>query len=216
MSKGALIALSLLVCTAAFGQLDSNSITVTASNNVNVQPDQAVFAVTVQSGLTTGLEDVLAALQGSNITAANLAGVSTQSQFIAGNPAAPILSWVFALTAPLTNTKATVASLTTLQQNIAKANNGLMLSFTIAGTQVSAQAQTCSLSNLVASATTQAQNLAAAGGVTLGPIVALSGSTGNVIASPQFIASGPYVSSIVNSVSPPCAITVKFTVIRFQ
>jgi uncharacterized protein YggE len=106
------------------------------------------------------------------------------------------LQWAFTLPAPLANTKATVASLTTLQTNIANANNGLTLSFSITGTQVStqlAQSQTCSLTALIASATTQAQSLAAAGGLTLGPILALSSAT----ASP-----------------PPCTVTVKFSVSR--
>jgi hypothetical protein len=56
-----------LFCSLAFGQIDSNSITVTASNNVSLQPDQAVFGTTVQSGINTGLDDVLMALQGSGI-----------------------------------------------------------------------------------------------------------------------------------------------------
>ena len=55
-----------------------------------------------------------------------------------------------------------------------QANNGLTLSFSIVGTQVSqqlAQSQTCSLSSLITAATTQAQSLAAAGGFTLGSIL---------------------------------------------
>ena len=145
-------------CSLAFAQLDSNSITVSASNNVTLQPDQAIFSVSVTSGLTTGFDDVLAALQGSGITAANLSGVTTQNDFavLSGGPGGqippPMLTWSFTLTSPLTNTKSTVASLTTLQQNIAKANNGLTLSFSIVGTQVSqqlAQSQTCSIPSLL-------------------------------------------------------------------
>jgi uncharacterized protein YggE len=218
MRKGALILLPLLVCPAAFGQLDSNAITVSASNNTTVQPDQAIFGISVQSGITTGLEDVLTALQGSGITAANFAGVSSQNQFLnTGRSAGSTLIWVFTLTAPLANTKPTVANLTTLQQNIAKANNGLSLSFSLAGTQISqqlAQAQTCSLSSLITSATTQAQNLASASGLTLGSIVGIASSSGNLVSSPVFIPN-PYISVVVNGVAPaPCAITVKFALNR--
>lgn len=205
-------------CSLAFGQLDSNSITVTASNNASLQPDQAIFSVTVQSPLSTGLDDVLAALQGSGITAANLSGVSTNNQFGVPVPPQPTLVWSFNLPAPLANTKATVASLTTLSQNIAKANNGLALSFNIVGTQVSqqlAQSQTCSLSGLIASATTQAQALAAVGGVTLGAISALSSSTSGVISNSSYVESGAYISTVINSAPPPCAVTVKFTVTRY-
>lgn len=200
--------------------MDSNSITVSASNNATLQPDQAVFSVSVTAPLTTGLDDVLTALAGSGITAANLSGVSTQGIYsVLGGAGTqippPMLVWTFSLTAPLANTKATVASLTTLQQNIAKANNGLTLSFSIVGTQVSqqlAQSQTCSLSSLITSATTQAQALAAAAGLQLGAILALSTSTSNTLATSQVFASGPYVSTIYNSVPPPCAITVKFNI----
>jgi uncharacterized protein YggE len=189
--------------------LDSNSITVSASNNAILQPDQAIFSVTVQSGISTGLDDVLTALQGSGITAANFSGVSTQGQFAAttlpgGLAPLPSLFWTFNLPVPITNTKATVASLTTLQQTLAMQNNGLTLSFSIVGTQVSqqlAQSQTCSLSALITAATTQAQSLAAAGGFTLGSILAMSSSTSNGVISPY-------------ATQPSCAITVKFNVTR--
>lgn len=212
----------LASCSLAFGQLDSNSITVTASNNVILQPDQAVFSVTVTSPLTTGLDDVLTALAGSGITSANFAGVSTQNVIsVIGGPGTqvppPMLVWSFTLAAPLANTKATVASLTTLQQNIAKANNGLTLSFSIVGMQVSqqlAQSQTCSFSNLIATATMQAQALAAVGGVTLGSILALSSSTSNVTSSSNYVGVGAVVYESVYSTPPPCAITVKFNVTR--
>jgi Protein of unknown function (DUF541) len=209
MPKMFAIVLPLLFGSVAFGQLDSNSITVSASNNATLQPDQAIFSVSVQSGISTGLDDVLTALQGSGITLANFSGVSTQGQFSSttlpgGQLPPPSLFWTFNLPVSLTNTKATVASLTTLQQTLSMQNNGLALSFSIVGTQVSqqlAQSQTCSLSALLTSATTQAQSLAAAGGLTLGSILAMSSSTSNV-------ASSPYATA------PPCTITVKFNVTR--
>lgn len=197
------VALALLFCSLAFGQLESNSITVNASNNPTLQPDQAIFQVIVQSPITTGLDDILTALQGSGITAANLSNVNTQTAYN-GSTSSLVLQWMFNLPSPLANTKATVASFTTLQQNIAKANNQLTLSFSIVGTQVSqqlAQSQTCSFSALIALATTQAQSLAAAGGLTLGSISALSGSTAYGISNPFGTASN-------------CAITVTFAVAR--
>lgn len=196
MRKSGLVFLLVSCVPLVFAQLDSNSITVTASQNATLQPDQAIFSLTVQSPVTTGFDDILAALQPVGVTAANFTGVSSSVSGLVGRRPAPTLLWGFNLPAPLANTKATVASLTTLQTNIANANNGLTLSFSIAGTQVStqlAQSQTCSLAALIASATTQAQNLAAAGGLTLGSILALSSST----ASP-----------------PPCTATVKFNLTR--
>ena len=224
MRKSGLVFVLVSFCPLAFGQLDSNSITVSVSNNANLQPDQAVFSVTVQSSITSGLDDVLGALQGSGITAANFTGVSTQGQSIAilsnGPPPtpAPTIGWTFSLPVPLTNTKATVATLTTVQQNIAKLNNGMTLSFNIVGTQVSqqlAQSQTCSLSALIASATTQAQNLANASSLTLGSILALSSTTSSVGSATQGIVEvGAFVSTLSSAVPPPCAVTVKFNVTR--
>jgi uncharacterized protein YggE len=222
MWKSGLVFALVSFCPLAFGQLDSNSITVSVSNNATLQPDQAVFSVTVQSSISSSLDDVLAALQGSGITAANFTGVSTQGQSIAilsaGPPPIPVptLGWMFSLPVPLTNTKATVATLTTLQQNIAKLNNGMTLSFNIVGTQVSqqlAQSQTCSLSALIASATTQAQNLASAAGLTLGSILALSSATSTVGSGPQLPLEVPGL--LFSATPPPCAITVKFNVTRY-
>jgi hypothetical protein len=191
--------LPLLFCSVAFGQLDSNSITVSASTTATLQPDQVVFSVSVASGINTGLDDILAALQGLGVTAANFSSVSTQGQTIATLGTvplmpAPALIWFFTLPTPLANTKATVASLAALQQSFTQQNNGLTLSFSVTGTQVSQQlmqSQPCSIAGLITAATTQAESLAAASGFTLGGILALSSSTPS-----------------------PCAITVKFNVTR--
>jgi uncharacterized protein YggE len=213
MRKRVLILLFVSCCSPAFGQTEPNSITVSASQNVSLQPDQAVFAVTVQSGVNTGLDDVLAALQGSGITAANLSGVSTAC---ATNPCStPALQWVFSLTGPLTNTKTIVASLTTLQQNIAKLNNGLTLSFSIAGTAVSqqlAQSQTCSLSGLIANATTRAQALAGAANLSVGRILAISSATSNGVSNIEgvFAELSPVQVYAPSANPPPCAVTVTF------
>ncbi len=224
MRKGLVFFLPLLSCALAFGQLDSNSITVTASNNASLQPDEALFSVSVTSSQTTGLDDVLAALQPVGVTVGNFSGVSTQpsATLIVGGlstTSAPTLIWSFTLPAPLANTKATVATLTSLQQNIAKANSGLTMAFSIAGTQVSqqlSQSQTCSLPALITAATTQAQTLAAAGSLTLGSILAMSSSTSNAVYTPTNVIAGPgYVSSSGGtSVPPPCAVTVKFNATR--
>ncbi len=212
--------LPFLFCSLAFGQIGSDSITVSASNNTSLQPDQAVFGITVQSGVSTGLDDVLAALQGSGITIANFSGVTTLGQFVLSigsvPPTSPLtLAWTFSLPVPLTNTKTTVASLTTLEQNIAKQNNGLTLSFSIVGTQVSqqlAQSQTCSLSGLIATATTEAQSLASAANLTVGRILALSSSTSTGVSNTGAIVGvfGSVSFATISAAPPPCAITVRF------
>jgi hypothetical protein len=190
--------LLLIPASLAYGQLNFNAVTVTSSQNANLQPDQAVFAVTVTSPLNTALNDVVAALQGSGIGLANFSGVS-----VLGGQAA--LQWNFALTAPLDNTKGTVATLIALQQSVAAKNSSLALSFSIQGTQVSQQAQQsqpCVISSLLSDARSQAQTLAAASGRALGRIMAMLSSTSNTTAG----SSQP-------SAPPPCTVTVTFAVI---
>lgn len=174
--------LSLVTALFAFAQVNSNSIIVTASQNPTLTPDQAVFSVTVQSGTNTSLNDVLTALQGSGLTAANFSGVSTLGLFNPSTGATTNVNilWNFTLAAPLTSTTATVASLATLQQKLAQNTPPLNLSFSVEGTQVSAQqqqSQTCSISSLLANAQSQAQTLANAGGLNLNGILSISGST---------------------------------------
>src|ERR1700681_4242672 len=120
MVKRLPIFLLILSAPAAFAQLDANSVIVTASRSLTQQPDQVLFGVTVQSGLSTSLDDVVAALQGSGITAANFSGVSTSPVILllpAPQPnVAPALQWNFALPAPLAKIKDTIATLTALQK----------------------------------------------------------------------------------------------------
>ena len=223
MRKTALVCYLMFTGTLAYGQLDSNSITVSVSRNSTVQPDQVVFAVSVQSGLSTGLSDVLTALQGTGITIANFGSVGTGYQNT--NPYAvppAMLTWSFIEAVPFAKMADTVASLTALQQTIAQGKNGLTLSFSVQGTQISAQlaqSQTCSLSGLISDAQAQAQNMASAAGVTVGPIIALSSATTNVVpTAPVSVGlAGFLTSSLVSSpeFAPPCAMTVKFGLFRY-
>jgi len=200
MVRGFVVTL-LLSAALAYGQLDPNTITVTATSGVTaLHPDQMIFAVTVSSGLNTSLDDVLAALAGSGITAANFSNVNGNSlTIITGNPSslpAPAISWTFALPVPFAKMKDTIAMLTALQKSIAQNNSGLSLSFTIQGTQVSnqlQQMQTCPTSDLLSQARTQAQQLATAANLFVGAVLSMSTAT---------------------STTPPCTLTVKFAVTR--
>ncbi len=229
MIKRMLIVSFLASGLLLFGQLDSNSVTVTASRSTSLQPDQVVFAVFVGSGLNASLDDVLAAVKGLSITMANFSGVVTGGAFGTGIPVVgipgltpaplPPLQWVFALPVPFSKMKDTVSALTSLQQSLAQANNGLTLSFQVQGTTVSAalqQSQTCSIPDLIADARAQAQKLADAAGLNLGSILALSGSTSppvpNSIPSVQLVG---FVSSNILTTPHFCAVTVKFAVTRF-
>src|SRR5579862_8861507 len=146
-----------------------NTVTVNASQSSAAQPDQAVFSISVASGVSTNLDDVVKALSGTGITAANLYTIS--GQLPAGPTVAQAgfaalqITWTFQLVVPLANVQTETASLTALQKTIPQNNSGLSLSFVLQNAQVStSQAQSCDLVALVANARAQAQALAAAAG----------------------------------------------------
>jgi len=203
-----------LVAPALFGQLSTNSVTVTASNTATLQPDQILYSIEVDSPLNATLDQVVAAVASLGITAANLSSVNAQGVLavvpVIGQPVTPtLLSWFFTLAAPIASNQTTVAQLTSLQQSIAKQNNGLKMSFSIQGTQISQQlqqSQPCVLANLLTQARTQAQSLASAAGFNLDVIQAMS-STITTSVSGQ----GQSASSVPLGVgSAPCTVTVRF------
>jgi hypothetical protein len=159
----------LLAAAPLFAQLPSNTVTIAATRSINLQPDQVVFGLTINSSPTASLDQIVAALSGLGITAADLSA--------AVNTDPTTMQWNFTLTALLSNLTTTIGSLTKLQQTITQNNSGLMLTFSVGGTQVSQQlqqSQTCSNADLISDATAQAQKLTAAATMTLGPIVKLS------------------------------------------
>ncbi len=204
-----------------FGQLDTDSLTISATRTFNLQPDQGVLGVYVDSAATAGLSDVLAALQGSGITADNLTRFYTPDPFMVP----PRLRWQFTLTTPLSKMRDTIVSLAALQMALAQQNSGLALTFNIQGTQVSAQSQAvqqCRVENLLADARAQAQKLADAIRVSVGPVLAMSTATftalpiGYVpypVAVIGVLGSSPY-GAVSTSVSVSCSLIVKFSLAR--
>lgn len=165
----------ILVPSFLFGQPGSGTVTVTASNNSNPQPDQALFSVSVNSGIGQSLDSVVTAVASAGISAANLSGLNFQSA--TPPPSTPPLTWTFQLIVPVTQVKNTTTTLLALQKTISQNNSGLTLSFSLQGTQVSQQLQgTCDFVGLMNSARAEAQNIAAATGFTSGAVVGITGS----------------------------------------
>src|SRR5258708_2368544 len=89
--------LGILLATVeslAFGQLDSDTLTVSVSQSVNLQPDQIVFGITQIAPPDRSLNEVLATLKAAGITAANFSTVYSV-------PGSPDLHWVFTMAVPL-------------------------------------------------------------------------------------------------------------------
>ena len=87
---------------------------------------------------------------------------------------------------------------------MAKKDNGMSLAYALRGTQASPQAlavQKCAEADLIGDARTQAQKMASAAGLSIGGVVAVSGTSLVTPASTAF-SSGTY--------QPSCTLTVKF------
>src|ERR1700730_13282796 len=97
--------LGILLATVeslAFGQLDSDTLTVSVSQSVNLQPDQIVFGITQIAPPDRSVEDILASLKAAGITQATFSTVYSV-------PGSPDLHWVFTIAAPLSKMQATSA-----------------------------------------------------------------------------------------------------------
>jgi hypothetical protein len=200
-----------------FGQLASDTLTISASRVLSIQADQTDFNVTVDAPPSNGLDEILTAIQTSAITAANLSSLRSLTD--------GTLEWFFTLPVSFAKVQTTAAALVTLQQTIAKSNNGLTLSFYIGGLQASdalAQAQSCPVTDLLSDAQSQAKKLADAAGFVVGPILTINGSSANSAAALADFFSVPTGAKFVNAVNypapapPACAITVKFRLLRYQ
>jgi uncharacterized protein YggE len=220
MQQFLLITLALANASLVFAQLDTNTITIQASRSVNLTPDQIIFSVSISADSNTSLDQIVAALSNSGIAAANFAGVT------GGTDNQSLLQWLFTLAAPLAKMKATIASLTALQQSIARSNSGMTLAFQVQGSRVSPesiQSQACSIADLVADAQTQAQSVAAAAGLAIGPIVAISDGSSSA-AAPTFVRAGDFlIGNWINPTglwynprAPGCSLEVKFKLLRYQ
>ncbi|HUA86020.1 MAG TPA: SIMPL domain-containing protein [Bryobacteraceae bacterium] len=215
-----LVLTAILFCAAIFAQVDPYTVTVTATETLNVQPDQAVIAGYFETALSGNLNDVVSALQPAGITAANVTGITTVNGGFTPNPNAIV--WSFTLAVPLTSLNSTLAALGQLQQTLSKPNTGLNnLYFSVQGLQVSPQlraSQQCPVSALLASAQAQALAIAQAAGFGLGPLLAISdGSLGAYATAPNSFATGYFFPALevgpVIQTPIVCAVVAKFSLI---
>jgi hypothetical protein len=198
----------------AFGQLDSDTLTLSASRALTLPPDQLALGIYVTTPASTGLDEVVAGLKSLGITAANFSNVSSSADGVG-------LSWLFSLAVPLSKIPATVAQLTAQK-----------VQFYTQGSRVSAaslQAHQCSIPILMADVKDYAKKLAGAAGLVVGEVVAMSdgsgfGSVALAQAPPSRPAQSLPISLINNLLTTPrtpiqpaaCSLTVKFKLLRLH
>ena len=189
-AHGAFALLLFGLASVAYGQLDANSVTVTASRTLSSPVDQLVYQVAACGPLSSTLDDAVAQVRSLGLTAADFNNVGTSTS---GPLQTTVLCWSFNLAFPFAKSKATLDALGAAVSTAAK--NGWNLSSYFSTTQSSASAQaSCPLPDLMADARLRAQKLASTAGLGLGPVLSVSGGT-------------PAYSS--------CSLTVKFGITRF-
>jgi hypothetical protein len=138
-----------------------------------------VFGIAIVSDLNASLSDIVPVLQGTGVTAEKFTSVSTFTEYL-GSSQTQKLQWTFSMAVPFSKFKDLGAALNGVMQTLLEQKSALSLSFVVNGTQVSQalqESQPCSRSDLTADARVQAQKLADAAGLTLGPILGISGAT---------------------------------------
>jgi hypothetical protein len=172
-----------------------STVTVSTSQPNSLTLDQVSLALSVTSPPGIGLSAVTGALSDAGITNATLYGVATSS-----NTTSSSYLWSFSLLVPFTQLSATLAELSTAAATIQQNNSGLSLSFGVTGLS-SSQAQqppSCSSSNLLQAAQSRATQIAAAAGLSLGPVLSLSNN-------------GIVAETVVGGVLvPACGLTAQF------
>jgi hypothetical protein len=218
--------LVLVASVPVFGQLASNSVTITASRQLTATLDQTLVDVYVDAGLDKDLDDILRTVTGAGITKSNF--VQVYSAYDSNS--APALEWQFTLTVPFSKLKSVLAYVTSIKQA-----DGVALSFHVEGSQTSADAQPgCKYEDLVASAQEQAGKLAEAVRLQVGRIIGLSETPTDGLVPTYafqtrlqfFIPSGAVVGGFINTglfylpsspvSSISCSLTVTFQLLGAQ
>jgi hypothetical protein len=172
--------LAILFAAVAFAQTEPNVITVNASRTVSVPFDQVNVAVDVLADQTAALEDVIAALQPAKISPSNLVSAGPPDFYGFYNsdgsrPAGTV--WSFSSSASLADLPGYLSSLAALQTTLSKAPVVVGLNFRVTNLATSPQATAgnpCPYPALFNDASQQAQKMASAAGLKLGPVVRLS------------------------------------------
>ncbi len=205
--------LSLAVACVGFAQVDSNSVTVTATRQFYPVLNQVTWVIYLNASDNADLDDITAALRAAGVINAKFSGASQ-------NYGVDLMQgprWSFTVTSPIASLKDTAALLVAAQKKIQ--SQGMSMDFDIAGLQPSNQtvtAQPCSQSDLIADARAQAQKMTDAAGVVLGPILAVSDA-----GLPNATVVYGYAAFLLGVVSTQaatpstCSLTVKFGMSRY-
>jgi len=208
--------LLLLVSTAAFAQLDNDTITITALQAVSGQRDEASVSVCLVAEIGTGLDEVLATLQGLGVSERNLVEAGAERGWYCPYPEPwkNFVWWQFTYSTPVTRIQETFGALARTTTSLSP---GLYLGYGVE--RDSSAAPECAVPTLLSQARRQAENVAAAAGLRVGPILALSDGTvdptyvgvGASIGSPALAQAGAMIRQVL---TPACQVIAQFKLLR--
>jgi hypothetical protein len=209
--------LAVFAPALALAQLDADTLTITISSDSPLRPDRVQVGITVNAPVTATFDDVLASLQGSGVTPANLTYGST---FFPSPGFDPKTDWLFTLSVPFASLKDTMSTLARLQTASA-----MDIRFYIQGVQASPElvaSNPCVFTTLASQARVQAQKVAEAAGVTVGPIVGISDQSAEevvaYVAVPTAVVRFGDFSAVglIGSITAPspCTMTVQFKLLH--
>lgn len=201
----------ILAAAAAFAQAQPNVVSITASRQLHVQPDQVAVSMTVMTDPDATIDTALALLQGTNVTAADLSNVGTTF----GSRSTPQLQWVFSRTVSISDMTGLITAV--------KPGDNVSVIVSGAGSSAAAgTAQQCPYPALINDARAQAAKLASAAGVTVGQIVSISqgsalaaiptfasrvGDFQSVLGIASFLVANPFPATFGPTT---CSLTVQF------
>jgi hypothetical protein len=215
----------LLAAGAAFGQIDAETITVVSrSSTAPAGPDTVTYDLNVTAVVGRGLDEVLKALAGVGVTERDLMGVSSGASRcdpLLGR-CSPALSWGFRFSSPIAKLPDTLKALA------GPAPDGMTVSYSASSGGLAASPE-CAYPTLISQARRHAESLAAAAGVRVGRVTALSDAMDEQTSAAfsfvrvgdfsQFIPATGFASFLLGQappyIPPPaCAVAVQFQLLR--
>jgi len=217
----------LVAAAAAFGQVDPDTITIVSRSSASpVGPNTVSYDVDVTAVAGKELDEVLKALTGAGVTERDLIGVSSSGYSVCvpsvrGCNPTPTLDWSFRFSSSIARLPETLKALAQ------PAPDGMTVSYSASSGGTSAPPE-CAYPTLISQARRHAENLAAAAGVRVGRVTALSdtaeemtGAVLSVIRVGDFSQSIPAVGFVSFLLGPPayippaaCAVAVQFQLLR--
>jgi uncharacterized protein YggE len=186
----------LILAVGGYAQVDG--ISTTASRNLTLNPDEVTFYVSLTTELGTTLEEAVASMQDTGITAKQLLGITSTPEYYGPPPQTRTarVAYQFFVTHPYGRLKEVADKLETARKAVVANNGDLQFTLYVSASEKAIEDNRQQLlPQLIAEARKKAELLANAAGMTLGPVLNVSESvypaTGVPGPAAAFISPGP-------------------------